>query len=109
MFNKSLSLLILFIVFIILIYLVINRTENLTICTNEKFTTNTNDNFQTNLFWQYPVITEKTFYLQNKNNKSYLGVPWATILDKNMDFNIIDYKILKDKSLPAANIYILEE
>ena len=24
------------------------------------------------LFWQYPVITEKTFYEQNKNNQGIL-------------------------------------
>ena len=36
----------------------------------------------TKLYWQYPVITEKTFYEQNKHNKQYIGVPWATILDK---------------------------
>ena len=24
------------------------------------------------LFWQYPVITEKTFYEQNKNEPNYL-------------------------------------
>ena len=34
------------------------------------------------LYWQYPVITEKTFYEQNKQNKNYIGIPWATIIDK---------------------------
>ena len=34
------------------------------------------------LFWQYPVITEKTFYEQNKDDPMYVGIPWATILDK---------------------------
>ena len=38
-----------------------------------------------NLFWQYPVITEKSFYLQNKNNKNYFGFPWSTIFDKNIN------------------------
>ena len=33
------------------------------------------------LFWQYPVITEKTFFEQNKNNHVYIGFPWATIID----------------------------
>jgi len=36
----------------------------------------------TKLFWQYPVITEKTFYDQNRYNKNYIGIPWATIIDK---------------------------
>jgi hypothetical protein len=34
-----------------------------------------------NLFWQYPVITEKTFHNQNKYNNKYFGFPWATIID----------------------------
>ena len=38
----------------------------------------------TGLFWQYPVITEKTFYEQNKTNPLYLGIPWATIIDKRI-------------------------
>lgn len=41
------------------------------------------------LFWQYPVCTEKQFYQQNKANEDYLGLPWATILDKNIDLNWI--------------------
>ena len=35
-----------------------------------------------NLFWQYPVITEKEFYEQNKNDPLYIGIPWATIIDR---------------------------
>lgn len=35
-----------------------------------------------NLFWQYPVITEKEFFNQNKFNPDYCGLPWATFLDK---------------------------
>lgn len=41
------------------------------------------------LFWQYPVITEKTFYLQNSSNECYVALPWATIIDKRMNLNII--------------------
>ena len=41
------------------------------------------------LFWQYPVITEKTFYEQNKDNNCYIGFPWATIIDKRYNLNII--------------------
>ena len=36
------------------------------------------------LFWQYPVITEKTFYEQQKHNVHYLGFPWATVIDKKI-------------------------
>ena len=39
----------------------------------------------TGLFWQYPVITEKTFFNQNKLDPKYLPIPWATIADKLMD------------------------
>jgi len=46
------------------------------------------------LFWQYPVITEKTFYEQNKNEPNYLGLPWATIIDKQYDLNVI-YKFIQ--------------
>lgn len=48
---------------------------------------------QYKLFWQYPVITEKEFNLQNKDNPFFLGFPWATIIDKRYNLNII-YKIL---------------
>jgi len=41
------------------------------------------------LFWQYPVITEETFYNQNKTNENYIGLPWATIIDKRYNLNII--------------------
>lgn len=46
------------------------------------------------LFWQYPAITEKTFYLQNKYNSDFLGFPWATIKDKNYNLQVI-YNIIK--------------
>ena len=34
--------------------------------------------------WQYPVITEETVFLQQQKNINYLGLPWATIIDKNL-------------------------
>lgn len=52
---------------------------------------------ETNLFWQYPVITEKTFYEQNKNDSYYMGIPWATIIDNLTRYKILD-KINKIKS-----------
>jgi mannosyltransferase OCH1-like enzyme len=39
------------------------------------------------LFWQYPVKTEEEFYNQNKDNPNFCGIPWATIIDKNIDTN----------------------
>lgn len=39
----------------------------------------------TNLFWQYPVKTEEIFYEQNKQNPNYCGIPWATIIDKQIN------------------------
>ena len=56
-----------------------------------------------NLFWQYPVITEKCFYTQNNHNSDYLGMPWATILDKHVCRNHV-FKVLKqnrDLSKPS--------
>ena len=41
------------------------------------------------LFWQYPVHTEKQFYLQNKSFRNYIGFPWATIFDKRIDISQI--------------------
>lgn len=46
------------------------------------------------LFWQYPVVTEKTFYDQNKDNEKYFGFPWATIIDKKYNMNVI-FKLIK--------------
>lgn len=55
-----------------------------------------------NLYWQYPVITEKTANKQMQNIKGYIGLPWATIIDKKLNIkNIHDCLkkyIDKDKS-----------
>ena len=48
---------------------------------------------KTKLFWQYPVITEETFYNQNKNEPLYFAFPWATVIDKKIDINAI-YNLL---------------
>jgi len=52
------------------------------------------------LFWQYPAITEKQFYLQEKDNAHYFGLPWATINDKRYNhslvFNIVKHLVNKD-------------
>ena len=48
------------------------------------------------LFWQYPVITEQTFYEQEKENPNFLGFPWATVIDKKININEI-YKLLSPR------------
>jgi hypothetical protein len=37
------------------------------------------------LFFQYPVITEESFYKQNKDDEKFIGFPWATVIDKNLN------------------------
>ena len=56
------------------------------------------------LFWQYPVITEKTFYEQNKHDEKYLGLPWATIYDKRYDINII-FQLIRPYIRPNIQYY----
>jgi len=41
------------------------------------------------LFWQGPAITEKTFYDENKDNVTYIGLPWATIIDKKVNIQVL--------------------
>ena len=57
---------------------------------------------QLRMFWQYPVITEKAFFEQNKDIEYYFAFPWATVLDKNYNLAIIGklltpYKIIVQK------------
>ena len=57
---------------------------------------------QLRMFWQYPVITEKAFFEQNKDIEHYFAFPWATVLDKNYNLAIIGklltpYKIIVQK------------
>ena len=49
---------------------------------------------KTGLFWQYPVITEKIFFNQNKRYTNYIGVPWATVIDKGVDIETL-YRLIK--------------
>jgi hypothetical protein len=42
------------------------------------------------IFWQYPVITEKRYKELNKSNENYLGIPWATMIDFNINFKIFE-------------------
>ena len=49
------------------------------------------------LLWQYPVITEETFYNQNKTDEKYIGLPWATIIDKKQYDATKIYDIIKIK------------
>jgi len=41
------------------------------------------------LFWQYPVCTEKQFYLQNRDDVGYVGFPWATMIDGGINYRAI--------------------
>lgn len=57
-----------------------------------------------NLEWQTPVITEKHFYNQYKNETNYIGIPWATLIDNsivnkklNVELIIKELKSLVDK------------
>tara|TARA_A100001015_G_scaffold317863_1_gene435954 strand:+ start:847 stop:1758 length:912 start_codon:yes stop_codon:yes gene_type:complete len=55
------------------------------------------------LFWQYPAVTEKKFYEQNKHDDNYIGIPWATIIDKHVDLQII-FNILV-RGIPKKKYY----
>jgi hypothetical protein len=56
------------------------------------------------LFWQYPVITEKTFYEQNKADPMYLPVPWATCIDKRINITRL-FNILKQLGISKKPYY----
>lgn len=58
---------------------------------------------QFGLFWQYPVITEKEFYKQNKGDVNYFPFPWATVIDKNI--NQKQLLIILKKIIPSNNNY----
>ena len=47
------------------------------------------------LFWQYPAITEKTFYIQNKDNNNLFSMPWATIIDKEYNMKLLRKELKK--------------
>lgn len=46
-----------------------------------------------NFFWQYPVITEKKFYDEMKEDPLFIGFPWATLIDKHINLQEI-YELL---------------
>ena len=53
---------------------------------------------QQHIFWQYPVITEKVFNMQAhaQGLENYVGFPWATAIDKKVDFEIL-YRMISQK------------
>ena len=59
---------------------------------------------QIGLFWQYPVITEKTFYIQNKGDPNYFPFPWATVIDKKVNLQKL-LEILKQIIPMNKNYY----
>lgn len=48
------------------------------------------------LYWQYPVITEKSAFIQQKDNPLYIGLPWATIIDKRININALLFDLVKE-------------
>lgn len=56
----------------------------------------------TELFWQYPVITEEAFFKQNKQFTNYIGVPWATAIDKGVDTKTL-YELVKPQLTSEHN------
>ena len=56
------------------------------------------------LFWQYPVITEKSFNEQNKTNSNYLAIPWANIYDQRMNLYEV-YKNIIHLIVPNKTYY----
>ncbi len=46
-----------------------------------------------NIFWQYPVITEKCMYKKNDHVQNYIGFPWASLLDNKINMKIPFRKI----------------
>lgn len=61
----------------------------------------------TGLFWQYPVKTERTFYEQNKHDVNCIGIPWATIVDKNLIGNkqLLNHFKTYAEQLPQDSLY----
>ena len=59
---------------------------------------------QLGLFWQYPVVTEKTFYEQNKGDPNYFPFPWATVIDKKVNLQRL-LEILKQIIPMNKNYY----
>ena len=57
------------------------------------------------LFWQEPVITEKIFYSQNKNDELYFGFPWATIIDSEYLNININYNLLTNDLIALKKPY----
>ena len=57
-------------------------------------TENIMNKYNKQLFWQYPAITEKSFYIQNKDNNNLFSMPWATIIDKEYNLHNI-YRLLR--------------
>ena len=65
-----------------------------------------------NLFWQYPVITEKHVYEQEKDKDNYFGIPWATLIDKyyhcgraKPNQHEIFFNMLKEAVKPDSKYY----
>ena len=58
----------------------------------------------TKLFWQYPVITEETFYIKILQNDLLHWISLNTIIDKRIDTNII-FKLLINQMSKSKEYY----
>jgi hypothetical protein len=56
------------------------------------------------LYWQYPVITEQTFYNQSKEKEDYLGFPWATIIDKKYHPQVVFSILLRHVKVNKSHV-----
>jgi hypothetical protein len=45
--------------------------------------------------WEGPVITEKTFFEQQRNDPMYIGFPWATVVRLNLSHEVLIQEMSK--------------
>ena len=59
---------------------------------------------RTSTFWQFPVITEKTFAQQHRGREGFVGFPWATVIDRSVPSEAIAaaWRELGGESFAAA-------
>lgn len=80
----------------------VHRKVNELIIENDKLTKILKSN---QIFWQYPVITEKRYNELNKSNENYLGIPWATMIDFNLNFGVFEEIEVKSYTTCCQHIH----